>query len=105
MGGPVEPSGMNRTVAKFTRVPGSRAKDTLRDIFGEMTIQDHAHGRRIDVINMPANEFVEGRFRAVVHIGAQKFPIGLINHILSMPQPEKPDNASGGLKACNSLPF
>jgi hypothetical protein len=57
-----------------------------------MTIYDHARGRRIDVINMPANEFVEGSFRAVVHVCAQKFPIGLINHILSMPQPEKPDN-------------
>src|SRR5687768_11792377 len=73
---------MNRAPGEFARVPGCRAKHTLGDVFGEVTIYHHAHCRRINVIDVPADELVEGRFRSVFDVFAEKVLIRFIDHRL-----------------------
>ena len=64
----MQPAGQDRALSQLARTLCQRNEYSLRHILRQMHVANHAQGRRIDKVNVPARQFVK---RGIGFVGGE----------------------------------
>lgn len=82
----MQPTRQGATVSQSRGIFRQSHKHTLRNVFRQMPVMDHAHGSGINEVHVPAYQFSKGRLRPVFSVIPEKLLVGQsIHHMQYLP--------------------